>query len=265
MDYSDLIIKEKQLAGKHTDLILDIGSLLLASGAHCERINRNLKRIGETWRYDVDILYDLNGLVITIQSKNDPAIYATRHKRVVKHHVNFTVLNYISLLSWQVKEESLNPDEVEELFSEIKSTSAYPRWFIILGVALACAALCLVSKGNWIDGGIAFMAGGAGIFVRQEIEKRGFFSSVAIIVAAFTTTLIAGLDQYYHLGSTPESALATSVLYLVPGVPLINSVIDLIEGYTNMALARGLLGGFLLLCIAVGMSLAIFFLGFHNF
>ena len=55
------------------------------------------------------------------------------------------------------------------------------------------------------------------------------------------------------------------MLYLVPGVPLINCVIDLIEGYIPTAVARGVFGGLILLCIAVGMSLAIMILGIHHF
>ena len=37
----------------------------------------------------------------------------------------------------------------------------------------------------------------------------------------------------YNIGNTPDIALGTSVLYLVPGVPLINGVIDVIEGHVE--------------------------------
>jgi uncharacterized membrane protein YjjP (DUF1212 family) len=69
----------------------------------------------------------------------------------------------------------------------------------------------------------------------------------------------------WHIGSSPEKTLATSVLYLIPGVPLINCAIDLIEGHIPTAISRGIYGGFILLCIAVGMSLSILLLGIHNF
>ncbi|MBC8127760.1 MAG: threonine/serine exporter family protein, partial [Gloeobacteraceae cyanobacterium ES-bin-144] len=76
---------------------------------------------------------------------------------------------------------------------------------------------------------------------------------------------IAGMDLIYHIGSSPEKTLATSVLYLIPGVPLINCAIDLIEGHIPTAISRGIYGGFILLCIAVGMSLSILLLGIHYF
>ena len=67
------------------------------------------------------------------------------------------------------------------------------------------------------------------------------------------------------IGGHPEAAMATGVLYLIPGVPLINSVIDLIEGYLTSAVNRCLFAGFILLCIAAGMMLSITFLGIDNF
>ena len=55
--------------------------------------------------------------------------------------------------------------------------------------------------------------------------------------------------------STPRKALATSVLYLVPGVQLVNAVIDLIEGYVLTAIARGFPGiSFIVYCCGNGFE-----------
>ena len=134
----------KHLAGTHTDLLLDVGSTLLASGASSARINRNVQRIGSSLGYDVDIFYDYTGLIITIQLKSDPTIYATRHKRIEKHHANFNILKDISLLSWKVKEDDLNAEDVAEALEEIKVEPTYSRWHILIGVGLACFALCFI-------------------------------------------------------------------------------------------------------------------------
>ena len=101
--------------------------------------------------------------------------------------------------------------------------------------------------------------------LRQEISKRQFNVMIAVIGAAFVTSFIASINVYYGIGSLPEKALATSVLYLVPGVQLVNAVIDLIEGYVSTAIARGFYAGFLLLCIALGMAISILIFGISNF
>jgi len=51
------------------------------------------------------------------------------------------------------------------------------------------------------------------------------------------------------------------VLLLVPGVPLINGVKDLINGYPMNGLARGVNALVIVLCIAVGLSFALWLTG----
>jgi uncharacterized membrane protein YjjP (DUF1212 family) len=59
-----------------------------------------------------------------------------------------------------------------------------------------------------------------------------------------------------HLGNEPELALISAVLLLVPGVPLIHSVQDLLKGYMLTGIARGVTGGLIAACIALGLLLA---------
>lgn len=88
---------------------------------------------------------------------------------------------------------------------------------------------------------------------------------IAIILASFVTCFICSFNVYFGLGEVPEKALATGVLYLIPGVPLVNGVIDFIEGYVTTGIARGFHAGFILLCIAVGMAISILIFGINNF
>ena len=71
--------------------------------------------------------------------------------------------------------------------------------------------------------------------------------------------------SYTHLASlcataalrfdcTAEITLATSPLFLVPGVPLINGVIYIMEGHVLMGVSRLVNAMLLIVCIAVGLS-----------
>jgi uncharacterized membrane protein YjjP (DUF1212 family) len=52
-------------------------------------------------------------------------------------------------------------------------------------------------------------------------------------------------------------ALDTSVLFLIPGVPLINGFIDIVEGHILNGFSRLTEGALLVLCIAVGLAVTI--------
>jgi uncharacterized membrane protein YjjP (DUF1212 family) len=252
-------------ASRVADLLLEIGSTLQASGAHCGRISRNIERVAERWGYHMELFITFTGLIVSIKSIAQPAERVARFRRCSMHEVHFGILTEISLLTWKVAEENLNIGEVEKQFAIIKNAPHYPRWATLLGVGMACACLCVLGGGNWANACMAFIAAVSGMVVRQEVLKQRFNRMIAFILAAFTTGLIAGLDMIYQIGASPEKTLATSVLYLIPGVQLINCVIDLIEGHIPTAIARGVFAGFTLLCIAVGLALSILLLGIQNF
>ena len=57
--------------------------------------------------------------------------------------------------------------------------------------------------------------------------------------------------------ATPDVAIGTSVLFLIPGVPLLNGVIDIVESHILLGVTR-LVGALLLImCIAVGLSITL--------
>ena len=123
----------------------------------------------------------------------------------------------------------------------------------------------MLSGGGVVDALCTFFGASVGFLARSWVLRLRFNVMISFLVAACVTTLIAGTDTVFKLGNAPEVALATAVLYLIPGVPLINSVIDLIEGYLSASLTRSLYAAFILLCIAAGMTFGITLLGIENF
>jgi len=100
---------------------------------------------------------------------------------------------------------------------------------------------------------VAFVATFVGLFVRQEAIRVKFNPYVSVFFAAFAASFIAGLAEHYNIGEDPHKAFATSVLFLVPGVPLINSVTDLMDGNIQNGIVRAVNG--LLIAFAIAMGL----------
>ncbi|MFT3990402.1 MAG: threonine/serine exporter family protein [Luteolibacter sp.] len=247
------------------DVLLELGALLHASGAHCGRVTRNLERVALQWGYRMELFLTFSGLMISLFPENKRAARVSRFKRSPAPTLHFGIVTEISLLSWRVVEENLPVEAVEKELERIKRTPHYPRWVALSGIGAACACLCLLLGGDLWDAGFTFTASICGLFVRQQVVEYRFNPMIGVMAAAFVTTSIAGLDLIAGWGHSPEKALAAAVLYLIPGVPLINCVIDLMEGNILPAVARGVFGGFVLLCLAVGMTLGIALWGVQHF
>ena len=80
-------------------------------------------------------------------------------------------------------------------------------------------------------------------------------SKIVYLCAAFCASLTASCGVILHLGTTPQTALAVSVLFLIPGIPLINAVQDILDGHVLMGIVRAVQAGMLIAAIALGLSL----------
>ena len=87
------------------------------------------------------------------------------------------------------------------------------------------------------------------------MSQRGVNHYLTFIVSAFVASLCASTSVIFDI--TSEIAIATSVLYLVPGVPLINGVIDIVEGHVAIGLSRLVSAWLLIGSIAIGLSFTI--------
>lgn len=252
-------------AKRFADLALDIGTFLLASGAHCGRVSSNIRRMADAWGFSIEMQPTFKGLLLTVQNKNDDSDLVSMFREAPPHTIHLAVLTEVSHLSWQVHDDNLTIDDTEKEFARIKAVPHYNTWLISLAVGLSCAGLCFFAFGDYLNALVALVAAFIGSVCRFTIARKNFNPMISISISAFVTTMITGLGTIYSVGSVPEAAMATAVLYLIPGVPLINSVIDLIEGYLSSSINRFLFSSFVLLCIAAGMTLSITLLGIGNF
>ena len=252
-------------AQRIANFVLDIATYLIASGAHCGRVNRNINRMANVWNFEVHLHLTFKGVLTTVIDKSNPTNVVTRYRETPTHNIHLDILSKISALSWRVHDEKLDIKKVEDLFQDVTTLKAYNTFTVAIAIATSCAGLCLFSFGDYLNALVAFGAAFLGYLVRSFMAKKKYNTIIHITAAAFVTTLVTGLAAKFNVGRSPEAAIATAVLYLIPGVPLINSVIDLIEGYISSSINRMLFSGFILLCIAAGMTLCITLIGIQNF
>ena len=112
--------------------------------------------------------------------------------------------------------------------------------------------------------GLVFFATLAGFSVRQGMIKKQVNHLVTFTTSAFVASLLTGLGYVFHLGHTPEIAMASSVLYLIPGVPLINSFLDILQGHILTGIARLVNAFSLIVCIAIGLFCSMLILGLEK-
>lgn len=244
------ILKEDTQSAGH--LLLEIGALLMSSGASTHRTRVTLARIARGLGYGIELLITQRALILTITEKNQQHFFSSL-KRISPHGVNFRMVSGISHLSWNVMEQDWTIARISEEVQRLKLLPHYPRLVVLALVGLAGSAFCNIFGGGYIEMTVAFVATFAGLFIRQEAQRLKFNPYLCIFFAAFTASFIAGLAEHFHIGADPDKAFATSVLFLVPGIPLINSVTDLLDGNIQNGIVRAVNGLIISFSIAMGL------------
>jgi uncharacterized membrane protein YjjP (DUF1212 family) len=238
------------------DLALWAGQLLMQHGAESQRVEQTTHRLGTALGCEwLDVFVSANALVVTTVSGPE---FRTRVRRIVDKGVNMTIVSAVNRLSRRVEAGELDRQGVRAELQRISTAPRhYNRWLVVGMVGLACAAFCRLFGGGWIVCGITLLAAATAMFARQELTHRGVHPLLTIMVCAFIAGLVASTAALVQPVEQSSLALASSVLLLVPGVPMINAVEDLIKGHPVVGVARGVGAAVVALLIALGLLLAI--------
>lgn len=237
------------------DLTLWTGQLLLQHGADSQRVEETVHRVGTALGCNwMDVFVSFSDIGVSAISGEG---FRTKIRRVVRIGVNMTIVSAISRLSRRVSRGELDRFQVRSELLRISTTPPhYNRWLVVLMVGLACAAFSQLFGGDWSVFGITWVSAGVAMIARQELSRRHFNALLVVVATAFVAGILASVATFIPEIAQPETALVSSVLLLVPGVPLINSVEDIVEGYVVVGIARGVIGAIISLAIALGLVLA---------
>lgn len=233
------------------DFIGEYATYLLGSGVHTSRVVRNTKRLGEA--LGVRVIVSAFQKVVNFSVVDDESgEVCTEAADIPPLPISFELNAELSALSWEAYDEHLPLGEIERRYREIVAQPRLDPIFTLVLVGLANASFCRLFGGDWFAVSIVFTATLIGFFLKQGMQARGFNHYVIFIASAFVASMYASVALTFD--TTSDVAIATSVLFLIPGVPLINGVIDIVEGHILNGIARLTSALMLIVCIAVGLS-----------
>ncbi|MDE6853647.1 MAG: threonine/serine exporter family protein, partial [Muribaculaceae bacterium] len=161
----------------------------------------------------------------------------------------------LSQLSWETVDSRLSMEECSQRFDRIVHSdgSSHSRTAELLLASAANAAFCRLFGGDAIAMAVVLVATMAGYYIKQLMLTRHIDLRLTVLVCAFISSVISAADSLFALGSTPAIAIGTSVLYLVPGIPFLNSFSDLLYRHYICAFSRFTDAVVLTCCLSAGL------------
>ena len=233
-----------------SEFLLEYATTLMGAGVHTNRAVRNISRIAAAYGYSADM---------TIFQRNITSV-----RKLKPLAFNLNLIQQLSELSWLPVDNNVSIAEMEQAFRSMVRTKRFSRWTDLLLVSVGNAAFCRLFNGDLWAMLTVFAATMLGFLAKQQLTRLKYNPLGVIILSAFTASMAAACAVLFQIGSTPQIALATSVLFLVPGVQMINSIMDLMHGHILMGISRGVHSIMMIVCIAIGLSATMLIVGVNS-
>lgn len=225
---------------------------LLGCGATCIRIRKNVGRIAQSFETDVEMTILPAHIILTLWDLNHTHSYNCTVKPI-GGSINFSRNIKLSKLSWDIVEKHIPCEKAMQLYDQIMLDKPLNKWVVLLLASAANASFCRLFGGDFHAVGIVFFATLIGFLLKQILIEDKIDLRITTIASAFVASVIGAAGYVFNLTGTPDLALGTSVLYLVPGIPYINSVSDLIDHHYLCAFSRFMQAVILTVCLSLGL------------
>lgn len=243
------------------ELILTFGQILAENGATTDKIIRNSQRIATLFNIPEKNFHMQVMPSILFLNISDGVQSHTEFRNCTKHAINMDIVISISHFTWRALKENYSLYKVREsLENIIAKKKNYSAAQTILATGAACGGFCFLFGGDILAVFYTMICAMLGKTLQLKLLKFGINEFFVITSVAFAVSLAA-----YSVHFLPSKAvwipLTACALFLIPGVPMINATIDIL----NKFLSNGINSAFRAIFIAISMTMGIIFaLKFFN-
>lgn len=242
--------------------------LLMQYGAESVVVVDLTKRLGMALGVSgVECALSFNAITLTTLHNNQ---CITTARNTVHQGINVAILVQIQQIILDVENRHIASDwskfhdehlvfDIEKRLDSIDRTP-YPNNTMAFFVGLSCACFAYLNGGGLAIVLITLVASFCTMRIRLYLSAHHFNPFVVVIISAFVATLLGASAYFLNLGDNADIAVASSVLLLVPGFPIINALSDILKGYINMGVGRWMFATMLTLSACVGIVIALILL-----
>lgn len=228
--------------------ILDVGQIMLTSGAEVNRVEDTIRRMATAYGCNrVDVFTITSSIVVTVHSQSGTIFTQTR--RITEYMTNMYRLEQCNALSRRVCTTPLSLKELQQAIMKIAAQPPYSFWVRLSAYTLIAFSFSVFFGGNWSDGIAAGLCSIVLFFISLLCQRLRLQHIVVNILCSATVGLSALFLTRLGLGASVDKICIGNIMLLIPGIAFTTSLRDMINGDT----ISGLLG----LCQALLQALAI--------
>lgn len=234
------------------EVALNMGEVLLKSGAETSRVEDTLTRFCRTCGYHEMTVF-VTPTLILIGDKTSPN--STMMCRVHARSTNLSNISELNEFSYSISREPISYSEAMSKLKDFQSRRPpYGKWSICLASAICSATFAGMLGGNSHDFMAAFITGGLAMVLLKHL---GGFRPSAFWENALAGAAIGALTIFccaMSVQCTKTNIIVGSLMPFVPGVACTNGLRDYMAG--DLVSGNSRIAEALLFAISIAIGLA---------
>jgi uncharacterized membrane protein YjjP (DUF1212 family) len=220
------------------DLYLDLGRTLYDAGASVQRISDSVRYCAHALGDD-DVHAFVGNEAIEVGRRNGDRTQIRMHSFRNPVRVNATILQGVSRMLASLGTGCATPDAVRSRLLALRNQPpVFPAWITVIAVGAACAGFAWLNNADLVSLWVVFIAASIGFTVKLSAFPRSGNLYLTVLVSALAASVTALVLLPFSHTATAETALISSLLFLVPGTILINGGLDIVRDHTGCGIAR---------------------------
>lgn len=217
--------------------LMEIGEILLTSGAEVNRVEDTLTRMGKAYGAErMNVFVITSSVIVTMIFPDGKELTQTR-RIMSPGGTDFTRMEALNALSRRCCERGISVKELAEEVQKIKNQTA-PDWIFYMGSILAAASFAVFFGGSLPDA-LAAAAGAVVICVSQNVlgpiaPNHVIYQLLCSLVSGVAIGIMALFVPAIHM----DKVMIGDIMLLIPGIAMTNAVRDILVGDTISGIMR---------------------------
>ena len=208
---------------------VNLGRHMIVSGANLERVQLAIEFICKAYSLkDVSIfLLSTNLSVSAYDSDNN---YSSRQVTIPPAGIHLERLKSLNQLSYKVAEITPPSKLLDKMLEKALQVHSYSDFIILIGRVSAMCCLCFMFGGNLLTLIPVALVTTLLHFIMKVFERSGFdkilINALTMCIAAVAAVFLV----YFGIGDNLPVVLITISMLVIPGIPLVNAMKNLLCG-----------------------------------
>lgn len=235
------------------NVALNIGKVLLKSGAETSRVEDTIARFCRSFGYhDVNVFATPTMIIIGDETTANASLMC----RIRYRSNNLSNVKAINDFSYGIRPESFNYEEAMAFLHHLlQKKPPYGKWTVCLASAICSAAFASMLGGNSQDFCAAFVTGGLAMILLRQLDSYGLGAFWENTVAGSAIGALAIMCCAISVQCTRTNIIVGSLMPFLPGLAFTNGLRDYLSG--DLISGNSRIAEALLFAVSIAFGLAL--------